>query len=83
MNGQEDRKGNIPFVVENLQKLEAARSALASDIGALRQAILKGSQMLTLDLETLATHLTQTHRLLTAAKQACEEIILSIKDRKN
>jgi len=81
MNQEEDR--DIVFLVGHLQTLDAARSALASDIEALRQALLKGSQMLTLDLQTLATHLTQTHRLLTAAKQACEEIILSIKSRKD
>jgi hypothetical protein len=80
MNQQGGREGNAALVVENLQTLEAARSALANDIAALRQAILKGSQMLTLDLESLATHLTQTHHLLTAAKQACEEIILSLKN---
>jgi hypothetical protein len=80
MNQQGGPEGNVALVVENLQTLEAARSALANDIAALRQAILKGSQMLTLDLESLATHLTQTHRLLTAAKQACEEIILSLKN---
>jgi hypothetical protein len=81
MNQEEDR--DIVFLVGRLQTLDAARSALASDIDALRQALLKGSQMLTLDLQPLATHLTQTHRLLTAAKQACEAIILSIKSRKD
>jgi len=82
MNQKEHR--DVAFLVEHLQILDAARSALlASDIGAVRQALLKSSHMLTLDLETLATHPAQTHRLLTAAKQACEEIILSTRNRKN
>ena len=81
MSEKEDRERTIAFVSKHLQTLEAARSALASDIGALRQAIVNGSQMLTLNLETLARHLKQTHLLLTAAKQACEEIILSATNR--
>ena len=75
MNQEEDPEGDIAFLVEHLQA-PRRRSALAIDIGALRQALLKSSQILTLDLETLATHLTQTNCFLTAAKQACEEIIL-------
>jgi hypothetical protein len=75
MNEQEARERNMAVVFGHLQTLEAARSALASDIGALRQAILKGSRMVTLDLESLAKHLSQTHRLLAAAQQACEAIV--------
>ena len=75
MNEQENRERNTAMFVGHLQTLEAARSALASDIGILRQAILKGSRMVTLDLESLATHLRQTHKLLTAAQQACEAIV--------
>jgi hypothetical protein len=78
MNEQEARERNMAVVVGHLQTLEAARSALASDIGALRQAILKGSRMVTLDLDSLAKHLTQTHHLLAAAQQACEAITLLI-----
>ena len=75
MNEHKDLDANAAFLLARLQALEAARSALANDIATIRLAILQGSQMLTLNLGTLAGHLRQTHLLLIAAKQACEEIL--------
>jgi hypothetical protein len=48
MSGHKDPDTNAAFLLERLQALEAARSALANDIATIRQAILQGSQMLTL-----------------------------------
>jgi hypothetical protein len=78
MNGQGSPYGNQVLVAEHLQALEAAHSALSGDISALRQAVLKGSQLSPRDCERLATHLQKTKVLLTAAAQACQEIISSI-----
>jgi hypothetical protein len=64
--------------VEHLQILEAAQSELQGDIGAIRQAILKGSQLSPRDRERLIGHLRKTLILLTAAKQACEEMLSSL-----
>jgi hypothetical protein len=65
---------------QHLHTLEAARSGLLGDISAIRQAILKGSQLSARDRDKLIEHLRQTDVLLTAAKQACQEILLSIAD---
>ncbi len=78
MNEQWYPYKNEARIVQHLQALEAARSALSGDMSALRQAVLKGSQLLPRDCENLATHLRETMVLLVAATQACEEMILSI-----
>lgn len=78
MNEQGGPYRNLPPIVEHLQALESAHAALLGDIKALRQAVLKGSRLSQLDCENLATHLRETQTLLTAAGQACEEIILSL-----
>jgi hypothetical protein len=66
------------LVVEHLQALEAARSALLGDIGAFRQVVLKGSQLSARECENLVTHLHKTQVLLAAAAQACQTMIFSI-----
>ena len=63
---------------QHLRALEAARSGLLGDLSAIRQAILKGAQLSRGDRERLAEHLRETDALLTAAKQACQEILSSI-----
>ena len=79
MNEQwDDPYRNQALIVEHLQALEAAQSALVGDISAFRQAVLKGSQLLPRDCENLLTHLRQTQVLLAAATQACHGMILSI-----
>ena len=78
MDERWDPYRNQALIVEHLQALEAAHSALAGDMSALRQAVLKGSQLLPRDCENLATHLRTTKVLLAAATQACQEMILSI-----
>jgi hypothetical protein len=78
MSEQGDRDRNLAFDVGHLQTLEAAYSALSGDISALRQAILKGSQVSLHHRENLIRHLKQTLVLLSAATQACNEIIVSI-----
>ena len=65
---------------EHLQILEAAQSELQGDIGAIRQAILKGSQISPYERDRLILHLRKTLILLTAAKQACEEMLSSLAD---
>jgi hypothetical protein len=67
-----------PMNVEHLQILEAAQSELQGDIGAIRQAILKGSQLSPRDRERLIEHLRKTLILLAAAKQVCEEMLSSL-----
>jgi hypothetical protein len=78
VNPQWDPYRNRALIVEHLQTLEAAHSALAGDVSALRQAVLKGSQLSPRDCENLATHFRKTKVLLAAATQACQEMILSI-----
>jgi hypothetical protein len=78
MTEQRDPGKNLVFIVEHLQALEAAHPALLGDIRALRQAVLKGSRLSPRDSENLATHLRETHALLTAATHAYEEMILSL-----
>jgi hypothetical protein len=78
VNEQWDPYRNQALIVEHLQALEAAQSALAGDISAFRQAVLKGSQLLPRDCENLLTHLRQTQVLLAAATHACQGMILSI-----
>ena len=63
---------------EHLQVLEAAQSELQGDIGAIRQAILKGSQLSPHERDRLILHLRKTLILLTAAKVACEEMLSSL-----
>ncbi len=78
MNDQGRLSGDLPLIAERLQALEAAQPALLGDIAALREAALKGSPLLPRECENLATHLRETQALLTAASQACEEIISSL-----
>ena len=65
---------NHAFIVEHLQALETAQSSLLGDISAIRQAILKGSQLFPRDREKLLGHLHETKVLLAAATRACEEL---------
>lgn len=60
--------------------MKAARFTPDLGISAIRQAILKGSQLSPRDRDKLIEHLRQTDVLLSAAKQACQEILSSIAD---
>jgi hypothetical protein len=79
MNDQGCPDGNLALLVEHLPALEAAHPALLGDLRALRQAVLKGSRLSPRDSESLATHLRATQALLTAATQAYEEMISSLR----
>jgi hypothetical protein len=66
------------YAAEQLHALESARGALACDISALRQSVLRGSKTAPGDVERLIEHLTRTRDLLISAQQAYDQIILSV-----